>query len=189
MTLRITGGVAKGRAVGSPTTSEVRPTGSKVRQAVFNILGSRIKASRFLDLFAGSGIMGIEALSRGAYSLTSIEMSRKLATAIEKSLEQLSLEADVITGDVRSVLQELAGEPYDIIFADPPYKSTLAKSVLQLVDRHKLLDEEGILIIEHETKLEFPLDEVSLKLSKKKTYGQTCLSLFMHATELEVEAS
>ncbi len=134
--------------------------------------------------------MGMEALSRGAQSLTLVEMSRKLAAAIEKSLDHLSFEADVIVGDVRETLKDLAGEPFDIIFADPPYKSTLAKSVLHLVDRHRLLKEDGILIIEHEIKLDLPVDEVSLELSKKKIYGQSCLSLFTNSTELlEVEAS
>lgn len=181
MSLRITGGDARGRSITSPSGYNVRPTSSKIRQALFNILASRIPGARFLDLFGGTGLMGIEALSRGAAELTTIEIERKLAANISNSLQKLKFEAEVIIGDVRERLDDLKGGKFDIIFADPPYKSPLAKSVLHLVDRYDLLSDDGILVIEHAREMELPLEKIALRLTGRREYGQTCLSFFTKA--------
>jgi 16S rRNA (guanine(966)-N(2))-methyltransferase RsmD len=181
MSLRITGGEARGRSISSPDGRAVRPTSSKIRQALFNILGKRVVDAQFLDLFGGSGLMGIEAISRGAAGLTTIEQDRKLAANISNSLAKLNYEADVIVGDVRERLGDLEGSKFDIIFADPPYKSPLAKSVLQLVDRYGLLSDDGIMIIEHAKETDLPLEKVALKLTNQREYGQTSLSFFQKA--------
>ena len=178
MSLRITGGEARGRSIASPNGITVRPTSSKIRQALFNILGGRIVDARFLDLCGGTGLMGIEALSRGAGALTVIEVEKKLAANISASLEKLSFEAEVITGDVRERMSDLQGSKFDIIFADPPYKSPVAKSVLHLVDRYNLLSDDGLLIIEHSKDTDLQLDKVSLTRTNKREYGQTFLSFF-----------
>ena len=183
MSLRITGGEARGRSIASPRGRDVRPTSSKIRQALFNILGNKIKGARFLDLFGGTGLMGIEALSRGAGELTTIELDRKFALAISESIKMLSFEADVIIGDVRERMGDLEGSKFDIIFADPPYKSPLAKSVLHLVDRYGLISEDGLLIIEHAKETELTLDKLSLSLINQREYGQTCLSFFKREGE------
>lgn len=154
MSLRITGGQARGRSIESPQGLDVRPTSSKIRQALFNILGARVSGANFLDLFAGSGLMGMEAMSRGAGSLIAVEESGKLATAIEKTLERLNLEGEVIRGDVRDVVNNLPKLYFDIVFADPPYKSSLSKTVVQLVAKKRLLKPEGILVVEHHFKVE-----------------------------------
>jgi 16S rRNA (guanine(966)-N(2))-methyltransferase RsmD len=187
MSLRITGGEARGRSISSPNGIAVRPTSAKIRQALFNILGGRVVDAKFLDLCGGTGLMGIEALSRGAGELTVIELEKKLAANISASLARLSFEAEVITGDVRERLSDLQGCKFDIIFADPPYKSPVAKSVLHLVDRYCLLSDDGLLIIEHSKDTDLPLDKVSLKRSDKREYGHTLLSFFQkpdqHAQE------
>src|SRR5579885_1525759 len=134
MSLRVTGGTARGRAIESPPGRDVRPTSSKIRQALFNILQSRLSPGfsegdyHFLDLFAGTGMMGIEALSRGASELIAVEADRKLAQNIIQSLEKLGLEGEVIAGDVRETLDKLPAYYFDVIFADPPYKTVLADS-------------------------------------------------------------
>lgn len=176
--MRITGGEARGRLVASPPGIAVRPTSSKIRQALFNILGGRVVDARFLDICGGTGLMGIEALSRGAGQLTVIELKKKLAANISANLEKLSYDADVIIGDVRERLGDLQGSKFDIIFADPPYKSPVAKSVLHMVERYDLLDDDGLLIIEHSKDTDLPLDKVSLTRTNKREYGHTFLSFF-----------
>lgn len=206
MSLRITGGQARGRSIESPQGLDVRPTSSKIRQALFNILGARVSGANFLDLFAGSGLMGMEAMSRGAGSLIAVEESGKLATAIEKALERLKLEGEVIRGDVRDVVNNLPKLYFDIVFADPPYKSSLPKTVVQLVAKKRLLKPEGILVVEHHSKMELvklvklqrteksvgsknvadsqkddggsSQDALDLVLVNQRQYGQTCVSFF-----------
>jgi 16S rRNA (guanine966-N2)-methyltransferase len=176
-TVRITGGDARGRRVSAPDGLEVRPTGAKVRQAFFNILGDRLKGCRFLDLCAGSGLMGLEALSRGAESLTAVEEQRKMVRIIQENLKHLEYQAEVICGDVRKVLPVLESEKFDIIFADPPYKAGVGQTVLELIERHRLLSADGLFVIEHLKNQ--PLSECgSLTLRNKRDYGQTSLSFF-----------
>jgi len=185
MSLRITGGEARGRSITSPRGLDVRPTSSKIRQALFNILAGKIVDANFLDLFGGTGLMGIEALSRGAANLTTVELERKLAASISDSIAKLGFEAEVIVGDVRERLGDLRGSKFDIIFADPPYKSGLAKSVLQLVDKFDLLGEDGLLIIEQAKDTEFSLDKSPLTLTDRREYGHTSISFFQRVKKQE----
>src|SRR5881628_2830881 len=128
--LRITGGEARGRSISGPIGLEARPTASKIRQAFFNILHERINGARFLDLFAGTGLMGIEALSRGAHQLVAVYESRKMTKMIQANLAKIGYEAEVISADVRRVIPILETDSFDIIFADPPYKGNKATSLL-----------------------------------------------------------
>lgn len=179
--MRITGGTKRGRSVESPATGEVRPTGAKVRQALFNILAFRMEGARFLDICAGTGLVGIEALSRGAGSLISIEENRALAKALESSLKKLKLEAEVICGDFRRVLPVLEPKSFDIIFADPPYKSPHIKDLPLSVEKFDLLDDNGLLIVEHMKGYNFPEGCSVLALKSTRHYGQTSLSFFGRA--------
>ncbi len=147
----ITGGEARGRRIACPENAEVRPTASKIRQAFFNILGERVTDARFLDIFAGSGLMGFEALSRGARSLVAIEESKKLVAAIRKCAKKLGFEheAEVLQGDFRRAIEWLPTGEFDIAFADPPYNSPFPSSVAYLFERNQLLIPGGVLPIEH----------------------------------------
>jgi 16S rRNA (guanine966-N2)-methyltransferase len=176
--LRITGGTARGRSVESPVSGEVRPTGAKVRQALFNILAFRMSEARVLDICAGTGLIGIEALSRGAGSLISIEENRALAKAIETTLKKLKLDGEVICGDFRRVLPILEPKSFDIIFADPPYKSPHISEIPLSVAKHDLLDDGGLLVIEHLKGFKFGPDCQELTLTSTRNYGQTSLSFF-----------
>lgn len=176
--MRITGGTARGRSIESPVGLEIRPTGAKVRQALFNILTPRVNGARFLDICAGTGLVGIEALSRGAGTLISIEENRAVAKAVENSLRKLNLEGEVICGDWKRVLPILEPKSFDIIFADPPYKSPHIKDIPLSVEKHGLLDDGGLLVIEHPKGFKF-LDDCSvLTLQSTRNYGQTSLSFF-----------
>ncbi|MBA3992031.1 MAG: 16S rRNA (guanine(966)-N(2))-methyltransferase RsmD [Cyanobacteria bacterium DS2.3.42] len=176
--MRITGGTAKGRSVESPIGGEVRPTGAKVRQALFNILAFRMQGARVLDICAGTGLVGIEALSRGAGSLISIEENRALAKAVEASFKKLKLDGEVICGDFRRVLPVLEPKSFDIIFADPPYKSPHIKDIPLSVEKFDLLDDGGLLVIEHMKGYKFSEECTVLGLKSTRNYGQTCLSFF-----------
>jgi 16S rRNA (guanine(966)-N(2))-methyltransferase RsmD len=176
--LIITGGEARGRRIASPEGMSVRPTASKIRQAIFNILGARVAGAHFLDIFAGSGLMGIEALSRGAELLVAIDENRKLTRAIEKNLVKLGYQATVIGGEFRQVLPKLQPASFDIIFADPPYKSPFVGSLLQSLDRRNLLKPDGLLAIEHAKGLKFPEGLENFRLLETRTYGHTGVSFF-----------
>lgn len=188
MSLRVTGGEARGRLVASPSANNVRPTASKVRQSIFNILGQKVQGARFLDLFAGTGIMGLEALSRGASTLVSVEMNPNLSRALQKTLTQFSFQAELRVGDVKNEIAKLAkygtksekSACFDIIYADPPYKNPLMESLVELIASHELLAQEGILIVEHANTKDAlcPKAHGKLNLFDKRDYGQTSLSFF-----------
>lgn len=176
--LRITGGEARGRLIAGPQGLPLRPTASKVRQAIFNILAFKLNQARFLDLCAGTGLMGLEALSRGAASLIAVEEDRRAIKAIDTNLKHLGYEAELICADVRKALVVLESAGFDIIFADPPYKTTLAREILSLVNEKGLLDLEGVLVIEHLKNIQLPEREGELERSSYRCYGQTALSIY-----------
>lgn len=179
--MRITAGTARGREIVCPPGLEARPTASKIRQAFFNILRNKVADCRFLDLFAGSGLMGIEALSRGATELVSIDESRNMVKVIEGNLAKCNFTAQVFQSDVRSVLSHLPKQHFDIIFADPPYKSHLSESVLHGVAKNDLLRSGGILAIEHARDFKLPEASGTLVAFDRRHYGQTTVSFYQHA--------
>lgn len=136
--MRITAGDLRGRVLNVPDEPGLRPTPAKVRQALFNILGP-IDEMRLLDLYSGSGVMALEAISRGASAL-SIEQNRRLTRDMEQIRQQWHL-ADswqIKTGTVERGLQALAGEHFDLIFADPPYRQSLAEKLPQWLDEQAI---------------------------------------------------
>lgn len=157
----------------------MRPTSSKVRQAFFNILGQSLAGKSFLDLFAGTGLMGMEALSRGAGPVLFVEENHHSVAAIKQSLADFHLEesGSVLRGDVLKILSGLSN-CFDIIYADPPYKKRLGPAVSALLCERTLLSDNGLLIIEH--RHDDPLEHVSgsLVMCDHRQYGQTGLSFF-----------
>jgi 16S rRNA (guanine(966)-N(2))-methyltransferase RsmD len=149
-----------------------------VRQALFNILGARVSQSSFLDIFAGSGLIGLEALSRGAERLISIDENRKIVRAIEDSLNQLGFTGQVYCADFRQVLAKLPPRSFDIIFADPPYKTPFGRMAVEKVEALGLLKEDGVMVLEHLRGLDLPHDLPSLTRVDSRQYGETCLSFY-----------
>lgn len=176
--MRITAGLARGREIVCPPGLEARPTASKIRQAFFNILRNKVADARFLDLFAGSGLMGMEALSRGAAELVAIDESRRMVKVIEDNLHRLNFQGQVHQADVRSFLDQLPKGGFDIIFADPPYQSQLAETVLHRVARHQILANDGILAIEHAREFKMPEESGNLEFYDRRDYGQTSISFY-----------
>jgi 16S rRNA (guanine966-N2)-methyltransferase len=137
--VRIIGGKYKGRKVSFPETLDLRPTPDRVKVTLFNWLASLLPEARCLDLFAGSGVLGFEALSRGANSVTFIEKNPLIATSIEENAKKLGVEnVQIIRANALSWL-ETANTSYDIIFLDPPYKSNLLPLCFSLLEKNHWL--------------------------------------------------
>jgi 16S rRNA (guanine966-N2)-methyltransferase len=151
MSLRVLGGKYRSLLLQSPRGAQTRPTTSMLRKAVFDIMQNSIEGTHFLDLFAGSGAMGIEALSRGASHATFVESHKDALRCIKANLAALKLEAAVYSYDVFDALKKLEkkGETFDIIYADPPYHiTTIYEELLSYLDSSKLLTKGGTLFLE-----------------------------------------
>ncbi len=180
--MRITGGFLKNQSLMTPKGKTTRPTSEKLRMSVFNIAQSHIENSRFLDLYAGSGAMGIEALSRGASESTFIEKDRSALKALRENLahHDLSPLATLLPGDVLILLKKLKGKTFDLIYVDPPYEKGLQEKTLHLIDKFHLLHIGGLLFIEESshTALEIPPLN-NIEFQKRRKVGSTSLYQFI----------
>lgn len=161
----------------------VRPTGDRVKEALFNILRDRVPGCCFLDLFAGSGSIGIEALSRGASVAVFVEANRRHAAIIKENLKGCGLEqkARLIPAKVAEALRLLAeeGQVFDLIFMDPPYLKNLETVTLADIQRYHLLKAEGMIIVESSKRDCLPQSVDDLRLLRTEKYGDTLLSFFV----------
>ncbi|MDD2430623.1 MAG: 16S rRNA (guanine(966)-N(2))-methyltransferase RsmD [Firmicutes bacterium] len=178
--MRIVGGRHKGRTIKGPVKadhSKTRPTTDRVRESLFNIIAPHIRGANFLDLYAGTGAVGIEALSRGARSLTLVEKDRFMVKIIKDNLSSLGEEAEVLPLDVSKALENLRQKDskYDIIFADPPYHLMVSPKLFELVE--PILIKGGLFVLEHSNKEKFTQD-VLVDL-RDYLYGETTISLYM----------
>lgn len=169
----ITGGIYRGQKIETLKNNDVRPTSSKVRQSLFNMIFSLGHGGGiFLDLFSGSGIMGIEALSRGFEKSIFIEKNPSTARLIESNLRKLKISSKPVVADAIRFLEN-TNEHFDVIFADPPYaKEELFHEVLRIVCDRRLLMEGGILIVEKPVALKLYTED-RYEVLKDKTYGST----------------
>ncbi len=177
--MRVIAGKAKGMKLKAPDGLTVRPTADRVKEALFNIIGSYIINARFIDLYAGSGAIGIEALSRGAHSCIFIEKQRKNFLVIKENLGKTGFEesARLIMAEVNKALVILNGEKIkaDLIYLDPPYNCPDLTSVVNRVLELKIIAENGLLIAEHAYKNRQWAEAYGSVRQKK--YGDTCLTI------------
>ncbi|MFZ3170517.1 MAG: 16S rRNA (guanine(966)-N(2))-methyltransferase RsmD [Carboxydocellales bacterium] len=180
--MRVITGSARGRKLKTPKGLITRPTTDRVKEALFNILGNRVLGAKVLDLFAGSGALAIEALSRGAEGAVLVEVSPQAILAIQDNLTvtKLSPRVELIRQDVYQVLANLGSktESFDLIFLDPPYHQGHGPKVLELIARHKLLTKFGLVVIEASKKESFPLEVGTLVLGRRENYGDSSLVLY-----------
>jgi 16S rRNA (guanine966-N2)-methyltransferase len=180
--VRIIGGSLGGRVLRAPGGAATRPTSEKVREAVFNIIGS-VEGDRVLDLFAGSGALGIEALSRGAAHATFVEVARPAVIAIRGNLRELGLSdrATVVCADaVATAAHHQPETPWRLVFIDPPYRSDLAtRAVLALPCER--LSADAVIVIEHDRHNAPPDALGSLLRTDHRRYGDTLLSFFVRS--------
>ena len=177
--MRIIAGERKGHAIYAPKGLETRPTSDRVRENVFNIVAPWVEGARVLDLYAGSGAMGLEALSRGAASAVFVEAEPPAVRAIERNLDRLRLTgATVLRSDaITGLAQEAAsGRKYDLVLADPPYSMTDYNSLARYLPL--VLAEDGLVMLESAAKTEPELPGLAVRSTRK--YGSTRVTVFEH---------
>jgi 16S rRNA (guanine966-N2)-methyltransferase len=180
--MRVIGGNARGRRLQAPKGQKVRPTAARVKEALFNILPHDLSGLKVLDLFAGTGNVTIEALSRGAEKAILVDSSAESGKAIRENLRRLDLvgRTKVWITPVSRAVRVLAkrNETFDIIFLDPPYGQRLLETTLKLIAQGSLLPEFGLLIAEHSVRDPVDGRYASLVLRDQRRYGDTMLSFF-----------
>lgn len=177
--VRVAGGSARGVPLAEPKGVRLRPTSGLVREAMFNILGDRARGARVLDLYAGTGALGIEALSRGAAHATFVEAEGACTAAILQSLSRTGLAAcaTVLRGRLPGALGQLEGH-FDLIFIDPPYDDPAREEVL--LGSVRLLAPDGLIVFEHASRYNPPGRPAGLQLLERRTYGDTAIALYGH---------
>lgn len=178
-------GTARGRALLTPKGKQIRPTSDRVRESLFNVLGQWMDGLRVLDLYAGTGALALEALSRGAALAVLVDQDREAAKLCRENAEALRLSdrAEVLAMPVAraAALLERRAAPFELIFADPPYATRAAADVLDLVAHHRLLTPDGTLVVEHDRREGAPDLHQGLARVDQRRFGDTRVSLYRFA--------
>lgn len=183
---RVITGKYKGAVLMAPKGDNTRPTTDKVKESLFSMIQMDVPDARVLDLFAGTGQIGIESVSRGAKSAVMVDKAGSAIAMIKRNLEKIHAEKDeafrVIKAPISSALETLGeeGAQFDIIFLDPPYKIAfdMAKEVAIKIKELNLLADGGIMIVEHSSDLPFVPEEVDMEFKRSCTYGLTVITFF-----------
>jgi 16S rRNA (guanine966-N2)-methyltransferase len=188
--MRITGGERRGRRLASFRGSRIRPTSDKVREAIFNLLGQDMTGLRVLDLFAGTGALGIESLSRGAETAVFVDHSPEALQLIRRNLSLCSYEgrSTLLRKDLSRGVpfgQDPLEAGFDLVFADPPYRKGLLLPVLQGLSSGGILSPSGVFVAEASREETLPERAGSLSLAKARVYGDTKVLIYGAETETE----
>ena len=186
--MRIITGEYRGRRLESPAGYDVRPTSDKVKEAVFNIIMNEVWDATCVDLFAGTGNLGLEALSRGAKKCYFGDNSRESINLIRNNVKMCRAEdkSVIIAGDYSKILGRI-NEKVDIFFLDPPYKDGLYENCLEIIDSLDLLSEEGIIVAEHGVRDYVPETVGSLEIIKERKYGKIMVTIYAKKSEVHTE--
>ena len=180
--MRVIACSARGHKLVCLPGESIRPTLDRVREAVFSSLTPYLPESRILDLFGGTGAMGVEALSRGAAAAVFLDTDPRAARLIEDNLRRCGLwrpgEVRVERADALAWMEAYGGPAFDLIFADPPYQSGNYPAILEKVSRKELLSPEGSLVVESPKDLELPEASGNLYKAKEKTYGDVRIAYY-----------
>ena len=174
--MRVITGSARGRKLKTPENYDIRPTTDNVKESLFNIIQFDIEGRRVLDLFAGTGQLGIECLSRGASSAVFVDQRREAVKIVKDNLKTCGLSGTVVQSDALSFLRTCG--KFDIIFVDPPYDSDLYESVLNTVNSIDILSDGGIIICESRRERALPEMTAPYKKRKEYTYGKVKLCIY-----------
>ena len=178
--MRVIGGQYRSRVLAEFAGENVRPTSDRAKEALFNILALKIYGARVLDLFAGSGALGIESLSRGAKEVLFNDYSKDSVAIVKKNLNALKVtvngeQAKVVQSDYLAYLQQAQGQ-FDLIFIDPPYRFDYGKKALQTIAERGLLTENGIAVYERDVPFDGEID--GLEKYDERKYGKAYLTFF-----------
>ena len=180
--IRISAGSLKGKKLAPCPFSQVRPTLGQAKEAFFDIIGPEIQGMVFVDVYAGTGNMGIEALSRGAEKAVFVERDRQVSGMIRSNLESLKLtkQARLMTGDAMNVIPKLHHNSFlcDILYMDPPYLQDQITELLAICHTHPVVKEDGLIVLEHMTKKKIDTELLAFPVYKEKSYGNTTLTFF-----------
>ncbi len=177
--MRIISGIARGTKLFTLEGETTRPTLDRVKESLFNIIQNEILNSKFLDLFAGSGAIGLEAASRGAQKVILCDKSKDAICIINKNIEKTHLEEkiELYNLDFEQILKQKIKEKIDIIYIDPPYNSNFAIKAVELIIQEKIIDENSIIIIETDnaTKIKNELEKLATTTIDERKYGRATL--------------
>ena len=191
--MRIISGSSKGRKLATPRDLSLRPTSGRVKESIFNILRGQVEGRAVLDLFAGTGNLGIEALSRGAKKVIFVERERRAIRLIQRNLAQFGLteRSEVLHTDANRAIGILKkrGNIFDLIFMDPPYEKGLIERTLMKLNSHPIYHRDSILVVEHHRR-ELPSSaSVGWNLVRQRKMGETVVSvLTLRQDETSAEA-
>ncbi|AOY77360.1 16S rRNA (guanine(966)-N(2))-methyltransferase RsmD [Clostridium formicaceticum] len=187
--MRIIAGEARGLRLFTPKDLQIRPTSDRVKESIFNIVQNYLYDGTVIDLFSGTGNLGIEALSRKAQKVYFVDKSQESIEIIKKNLHKTNFisKAEVLHADVVSAIHKLANKNVqaDIIFMDPPYKQGLAVVALEEIIRNKLLHPLGIVVVEHDKNEDIPGEIDSILQFRCKNYGNTSATFYKQKEEVQ----
>jgi len=191
--MRVIGGHDRGRRLRAPRGLATRPTADRVRVTLFDVLGPTVAGARVLDLFAGTGAVGIEALSRGAARVVLVERDQSALRALRANLAALDAPraaARVMAGDVLRVLPELGAQegPFDLVFIDPPYATALAARTLEGLGATRICRAGTEVIVQHSTRTTLPIVPGLAPHRRPRQFGDTALT-FLRAEEYTPDGS
>jgi 16S rRNA (guanine966-N2)-methyltransferase len=173
--MRIIAGEMRGRQLKTVEGMQTRPTSDKVKGAIFNVLGDKVLDARVLDLFAGTGNLAIEALSRGSHDAVLVEKSRDAHQVIRKNIEQMGVshKAKLIPLDAFKYINRYPDEVFDLIFLDPPYREGLVLKVISTLKEHSCLAPDGVIVAETAKDEQLDGDIYPFEIRKTGEYGDT----------------
>ncbi len=178
--MRVITGTARSRRLKTPENYDIRPTTDNVKESLFNIIQFDIEGRRVLDLFAGTGQLGIECLSRGAESAVFVDESREAVKIVKENLKTCGMSATVMQTDARSFLRSC--DSFDLIFVDPPYDSDLYGEVLEIINSVDILSDGGIIICEARRDRQLPEMTAPYEKQREYVYGKVKLCKYVKNT-------
>ena len=179
--MRVITGICRGRRLLEPAGRDVRPTTDQVKEAMFNIIQFDVEGRKVLDLFAGTGQLGIEALSRGAADCLCVASARDSVRLVQENLRRCGLTARVLQCDALGILK--SGEKFDLIFLDPPYGSGLEAKAIEAVKEFDILTRGGIMVVETRPETALPVLPAEYGTAKTYRYGKIKLTVITRGND------
>ena len=180
--MRVISGKVRGLKLDTPKNLDVRPTTDRVKESLFNIINPYIRESNILDLFAGTGSLGIECLSRGAKNCVFVDKSKESIGIVKSNIKKARVENEstILNIDFKDAVKRLSvqKQKFDVIFMDPPYYENMFIDCLKSIDELNLLKEDGLIVVEHDTNDLFDDNIGRLYKSREKKYGNTTITFY-----------